>query len=392
MKVKLPANLAKGTYYLAACTPYNADDGRYGCATAHEDVLIGGGSRVRPPLARASQAPTCSSGARTLSKPGTRVYPETGNGGYLSLHTDVYNVYDAVANLFLPGNHVDLTQRSTQCLTDFSLDFERSNTNATAGPNMTVSAVKINDQPVAFKFAQPTYPGDPNGPDDPDPLAHAASLTNPVGGAGANPLPPACTPPGTGAALQGQPCPANKLVITPATPIPSGTEFKVTVEYTGRPGVHIDGDGSTEGWFRNNNPVGDGSFVTTEPLGTMAWMPLNNHPTVKPTYDFYDTVTAGRTAIGNGRLVGFTDNADGTRTWHWKSPEPIASYLVENSMGNYELTERFAPSRRHLLRGPVLRDPGRPEGDQRRGDAPAGGHHALPDAVQRARSRSPPTA
>ena len=108
--------------------------------------------------------------------------------------------------------------------------------------------------------------------------------------------------------------------------------------------MHIDGDGSTEGWFRNNNPVGDGSFVTTEPLGTMAWMPLNNHPTVKPTYDFYDTVTAGRTAIGNGRLVGFVDNPDGTRTWHWKSPEPIASYLVENSMGNYELTERFAPS------------------------------------------------
>ena len=133
-------------------------------------------------------------------------------------------------------------------------------------------------------------------------------------------------------------------MITPSAPIPSGTEFKVTVEYTGRPGVHVDGDGSTEGWFRNNNPVGDGSFVTTEPLGTMAWMPLNNHPTVKPTYDFYDTVTAGRTAIGNGRLVGFTDNADGTRTWHWKSPEPIASYLVENSMGNYELTERFAPS------------------------------------------------
>ena len=80
--------------------------------------------------------------------PGVTVYPETGNGGYLSLHTDVYNVYDAVANLFLPGNHVDLTQRATQCLTDFSLDFERSNTNATAGPNMTVGAVKINDATV----------------------------------------------------------------------------------------------------------------------------------------------------------------------------------------------------------------------------------------------------
>ena len=89
-------------------------------------------------------------------------------------------------------------------------------------------------------------------------------------------------------------CPANKLVITPAAPIPAGTDFKVTVNYTGRPGVHVDGDGPTEGWFRNNTPVGDGGFVTTEPVGTMAWMPLNNHPTVKPTYDFWTRPTGTR--------------------------------------------------------------------------------------------------
>ena len=107
-----------------------------GCATAQKDILIGGGTPVRgkeaikPYLkaqatAQAAQAETCSSGAHTLAKPGTRVWPELGNGGYLSLHTDVYTVYDAVANVFLPGNHVELTQRATQCLTDFSLDFDR---------------------------------------------------------------------------------------------------------------------------------------------------------------------------------------------------------------------------------------------------------------------------
>ncbi len=46
---------------------------------------------------------------------------------------------------------------------------------------------------------QPTYPGDPNGQDDPDPLAHQASQVNPVGGPDNNPLPPACTPEVTGA-------------------------------------------------------------------------------------------------------------------------------------------------------------------------------------------------
>ena len=139
-------------------------------------------------------------------------------------------------------------------------------------------------------------------------------------------------------------------MITPSAPIPAGSDFKVVVNYTGRPGVHVDGDGATEGWFRNNNPVGDGGFMTTEPVGSMAWMPLNNHPTVKPTYEFWTTTNwdaatgTGRTAISNGRLIGFTDNAPdadfpgGSRTWHWKSAEPIANYLVENSIGNYELT------------------------------------------------------
>ena len=63
----------------------------------------------------------------------------------------------------------------------------------------------------------------------------------------------------------------------------------VTIDYTGRPGVHVDGDGSTEGWFRITTAGNEGRFVTTEPVGTESWLPLNNHPSAKPTYDFYDT-------------------------------------------------------------------------------------------------------
>jgi aminopeptidase N len=77
-------------------------------------------------------------------------------------------------------------------------------------------------------------------------------------------------------------------------------------------------------------------------------MPLNNHPSAKPTYDFYDTVTAGKTAIANGELVGFVDNAPdanfpgGSRTWHWRSPEPIASYLITNSIDSFDFSQRIA--------------------------------------------------
>ena len=75
----------------------------------------------------------CSAGAHTLSPPGSRVYPETGNGGYTSLHTLMRLVYDATTNRFLPGNRVVLTDRATQCLTSFSLDFERRSGNTSAG-------------------------------------------------------------------------------------------------------------------------------------------------------------------------------------------------------------------------------------------------------------------
>ena len=140
------------------------------------------------------QGRACSAGAHTLSPHGAHVYPDTGNGGYTSVHTDVHLVYDATANKFLPGNHVVLTDRATQCLTSFSLDFERKSANTADGPDMTVGSVTVNGHAAAFTFVQPTYPGDPNGQDDPNPQAHEASQNNPVGGPQHNPLPPACSP------------------------------------------------------------------------------------------------------------------------------------------------------------------------------------------------------
>jgi hypothetical protein len=302
--------------------------------------------------ATASTTTSCTAGARTLAPPGSRLYPDTGNGGYTSLHTDVHLVYDATASQFLPGNHVTLTDRSTQCLSSFSLDFERRSVNKTDGPDMAVTSVRVNGRPAAFTFVQPTYPGDPHGQNDPDPLAHQASEVNPVGGPHHNPLPPACTPeltstnPATKESGNGTPCPANKLVITPSTPVRGGSTFQVTVAYTGRPGVHNDGDGTTEGWFRSNHPAGDGGFVTTEPVGTEDWMPLNDYPSAKPTYDFYDTVNGGRTVLANGILEGSRRHPAGARfphgsvTWHWHSAAPVASYLVEDSVGRFDLSER----------------------------------------------------
>ena len=58
-------------------------------------------------------------------------------------------------------------------------------------------------------------------------------------------------------------------MITPASNIQDGDTFTVQVDYTGRPGIHHDGDGSTEGWFR----VPGGTAMSTEPVATEDWMP-----------------------------------------------------------------------------------------------------------------------
>jgi hypothetical protein len=357
VRVRLPRALHKGSYALVACVRRAGRNGELGCVTAERHLHVG--PRPRLSAIRASTAApnaVCSSGAHSLSSFGAHVYPETGNGGYTSVHTDVFLNYDTASNLFLPGTHVVLTDRATQCLTDFSLDFERTSPNTADGPDLTVGSVRVNGQPAGFTFVQPTYPGDPNGQNDPDPRAHEAGQLNPVGGPANNPLPPACSPellttdPNKQFDLDGTQCPANKLVIRPSSPIASGATFVVEVDYTGRPGVHNDGDGTTEGWFRVGQPSDAGGFVTTEPVATEDWMPLNDHPSSKPTYDVYDTVPLGKTAIANGELVSQLANLPdanfpgGSTSWHWHSPEGIASYLVENSVGSYDLSERISSS------------------------------------------------
>ena len=185
---------------------------------------------------------------------------------------------------------------------------------------------------------QPTYPGDPNGQDDPDPLAHAAANANPV--SATNPNPPACSPqlrrPSNDASQNGTQCPANKLVITPCDADPERDDVRRHGQLHRPPGRARRRRRLDRGLVpRNTTPAGDGSFVTTEPVGTEAWMPLNNHPTAKPTYDFYDTVPLGKTAIATGELVGShrpigrqrapdANFPAGSATWHWHSPEPIA--------------------------------------------------------------------
>jgi hypothetical protein len=141
VRARLPRALPAGSYALVACVRRAGTNGALGCVTAQRHLRIGHAPRANSGRALAATAAACSSGAHSLSPFGAHVYPETGNGGYTSVHTDVFLTYDTEANLFLPGTHVVLTDVATQCLTDFSLDFERTSPNTKDGPDLTVASV-----------------------------------------------------------------------------------------------------------------------------------------------------------------------------------------------------------------------------------------------------------
>jgi aminopeptidase N len=126
----------------------------------------------------------------------------------------------------------------------------------------------------------------------------------------------------------------QELVITPAAGVPSGTTFRVAVDYRGVPEVITDPDGSIEGWI----PTDDGAFVVGEPQGSPGWYPCNDNPRDKATFDFAVTVPEGLTALANGVLLSSTTRA-GRTTWVWREDDPMSTYLATSTLGRFDLTQ-----------------------------------------------------
>jgi aminopeptidase N len=139
----------------------------------------------------------------------------------------------------------------------------------------------------------------------------------------------------------------DKLVVTPAAGIANGRVFQIAIKFTGTPLEVVDPDESTEGWAR----IPSGGFVVNEPIGAMGWLPSNNIPGDKATYDFHVTIPKDHVSIANGELTGPLDaqgkpavNEDGvTRTWNWSLDYPMATYLTTATVGLFDYTKWDSP-------------------------------------------------
>jgi aminopeptidase N len=124
----------------------------------------------------------------------------------------------------------------------------------------------------------------------------------------------------------------DKLVVHLLDPIPKGERFKLTVFYAGRPRTVVDEDGSPEGWY----PTADGAFAVGEPQGTAAWLPCNNVPADKASFEAELIVPAGLSAASNGRLVAVRQEP-GRRNFHWVETAPMSTYLAVVAIGHGKL-------------------------------------------------------
>lgn len=133
----------------------------------------------------------------------------------------------------------------------------------------------------------------------------------------------------------------RELVIKPASPLTTETDFRVTVRYEGVPGEGVDStyDAFGRGWYMTSAGV----HIASEPDGAALWFPANDHPLDKATYTFRITVPAEYDVAANGLLQSITDNPDGTRTHLWQTRNPQASYLAAINIGHFVIQNLQAP-------------------------------------------------
>src|SRR5258708_38187062 len=106
--------------------------------TSVSSVTLAGAGLAGPTWAAAGQGASgqgqaCSAGAHTLSPPGAPVYPDTGNGGYTRVPTDVPPVYEAPADKIPPRHHVVLTRPAPPGPTGCTPGFQRKAAQTAAG-------------------------------------------------------------------------------------------------------------------------------------------------------------------------------------------------------------------------------------------------------------------
>ena len=131
--------------------------------------------------------------------------------------------------------------------------------------------------------------------------------------------------------------------IVPGAPIAAGSTFEVVVDYSGAPGRISRGE--VRPWFSS----GQEWTVAGEPESAAWWFPSNDHPSDVALMDISIRVPADLQAISIGSLESAdTGTEEDFDTWHWKSRQPLATYLAFLSIGKYQLEQGVVDGRPYV--------------------------------------------
>ncbi|MEV5880430.1 M1 family metallopeptidase [Streptomyces sp. NPDC052101] len=128
----------------------------------------------------------------------------------------------------------------------------------------------------------------------------------------------------------------EKLRITPDRPLPENAAATVSVDYTADPRRTL----PHTAWV----PTPDGFAICPQPNSAHTVFPCNDHPSDKAAFSFRLTVPAGLRAVANGRLTGVETLDDGRTAYLYRSFSPLATELVQITVGDYVIKDREGPN------------------------------------------------
>lgn len=132
---------------------------------------------------------------------------------------------------------------------------------------------------------------------------------------------------------------ADQVVVSFFQPLPAGTEFGVTLNYSGAP-KSFGGLGPDGGAMFFTQHAGTPLIATlSEPYGASTWWPCVDNPADKATVQLAVTVPDPYVVASNGTLKDVQTRADGRKTYVWDERYPISTYLVSLAITNFKTIE-----------------------------------------------------
>ena len=128
----------------------------------------------------------------------------------------------------------------------------------------------------------------------------------------------------------------NFLTIHFAETIIAGESVILDVRYGGS--TFNESWGGVHWWGDKVYNLGVGFDSQPHNLGK-TWFPCVDDFTDKATYDLFITATNDKKAVCGGNLIETIDNGDGTTTWHWNTPQAVATYHIYFIVAELDLWE-----------------------------------------------------